>query len=75
LLKLCFVGFSLSGTPESGAAPGVMLATSPDVANVTGKWFLRGKETVDIYAKDEAKIDELFERCVQITAKIAGSSR
>ena len=55
-------------TPEKGAATSIYLCTSPDVANVTGKYFARSKEVKPTrHGVDDAAAKKLWELSERIT--------
>lgn len=58
-------------TPERGAATGVWLATSPDVAGVSGRYYadLREKKPAR-YALDQSAAKELWARSEELVAKV-----
>lgn len=68
--KVIGVLFKIFGiTPERGARTITYLASSPDVANVTGRYFYREKEAkVSSAAADQAAAQKLWE----VSAKLAG---
>jgi NAD(P)-dependent dehydrogenase (short-subunit alcohol dehydrogenase family) len=58
-------------TPEQGASTAVYLAASPEVAGVTGKYFVREREVAsDLVARDETAAKKLWE----ISAAMTGLS-
>jgi retinol dehydrogenase-13 len=57
------LGFGGSQSPDEGAETPVWLATSPDVKDVTGKYFEDCTETICRFGADIAKAEELFEIC------------
>lgn len=56
-------------SPEQGAETQIYLATSPEVAHVTGKYFYR-KVPVDPnpMAKDEVAVERLWKMSAHLTA-------
>ena len=69
--KLLHASFSGGSAPEDGAQTPVYLATSPDVANVSGRYFVNKTERApSATAQDE----ELQERLWKISAELTGLS-
>jgi NAD(P)-dependent dehydrogenase (short-subunit alcohol dehydrogenase family) len=59
-------------TPEQGAATGVWLATSPDVANVSGRYFADEREKApNRHAQDDAAAKRLWEVSEELVARVA----
>ena len=69
--KLLTQGFGMRGGPDSlaeGAETSVYLATSPEVANVTGKYFDRCREVrASEEARDEALREALWKKSEELT--------
>lgn len=57
------LGFALSQSPDAGARTPVWLATSPGVAQITGRYFERCREVHCRFATDRAAIAMLEEAC------------
>ena len=57
------LGFGGSETPDQCAETPVWLATSKDVAKLTGRWFEHRAMKPDRFATDRAAIEALRERC------------
>lgn len=61
-------------TPERGAATSVYLATSPDIADVTGRYFVRKKARKSSAASyDKAEWARVWQSCEQMT--VSGTTR
>jgi NAD(P)-dependent dehydrogenase (short-subunit alcohol dehydrogenase family) len=58
-------------SPARGARTTVYLATSPEVANVSGKYFVRCRETAP---SSEAQNDELADRLWMVSEQLTGLS-
>ncbi|RIK94579.1 MAG: short-chain dehydrogenase [Proteobacteria bacterium] len=59
-------------SPEKGAETGVWLATSPDVAGVSGRYFADRREKQPAkYAQDDAAAKRLWEISEQLVARVA----
>lgn len=56
-------------SPEKGADTGVYLAASPEVAGVTGKYFVKRRQ---VEPSPEAQDDEAAARLWQVSAELAG---
>lgn len=55
--------------PEVGAGPSIFLATSPELAKTTGKYYAKMKQTpVTEVAANYATADQVWEFCEKITA-------
>ncbi|MCU0370007.1 MAG: SDR family NAD(P)-dependent oxidoreductase [Bacteroidales bacterium] len=57
------MGFGGHETPDQGAATPVWLATSQDVAGITGKYFAHRREASCEFSKDTGKAEKLFQIC------------
>ena len=57
------LGFGGHETPEQAADTPFWLATSPDVENVTGKYFEHRHETSCRFGSDREAVEELFRVC------------
>src|SRR6185369_15770045 len=55
------LGFGGSDAPEEGAATPVWLATAPEVAGVTGKYFAHRRPEPCPFARDAAAVARLAE--------------
>ena len=61
-------------TPEKGAATSIYLASSPEVAGVTGKYFVGGKpKTSSPSSYDTAAASRLWQISLDLTGRTAGS--
>ncbi len=69
--KLLTQGFGMRGGPDSlaeGAETSVYLAASPEVANVTGRYFSRSRETrMSDEARDETLREALWKKSEELT--------
>lgn len=55
-------------TPEQGAATSIFLASSPDVENVSGKYFVKCEPSgTNVEAKDEAVAKKLWDLSLDLT--------
>lgn len=68
-LRLGYTG--KSEPPDIGAKLPIYLATSDEVANVTGKFYSRGKIIPDTVASDPEKNNALIKRLEEITQTLA----
>jgi NAD(P)-dependent dehydrogenase (short-subunit alcohol dehydrogenase family) len=59
------MGFGGHETPDKGADTPVWLATSPDVAEITGKYFEHRKQQVCKFSQNEEAVERLFEICAK----------
>jgi NAD(P)-dependent dehydrogenase (short-subunit alcohol dehydrogenase family) len=59
------MGFGGHETPDMGADTPVWLATSPDVAEITGKYFEHRKQQVCKFSQNEEAVERLFEICAK----------
>lgn len=57
------MGFGGHETPDQGADTPVWLATSPDVASVTGKYFEHRKQQSCSFGRNLQDVERLFEIC------------
>ncbi len=58
-------------TPEQGASTGVYLATSNEVANVSGRYFAKSREKKPAaYAQDDAAAKRLWEVSEELVARV-----
>jgi NAD(P)-dependent dehydrogenase (short-subunit alcohol dehydrogenase family) len=57
------MGFGGHETPDQGADTPVWLATSPDVAGITGKYFEHRKQQVCDFSSNQREVTRLFEIC------------
>jgi hypothetical protein len=75
LLKLGMGLFSpFTITPDQGAQTSVYLASSPEVATVTGRYFVKSKPVKSSAASyDEAAQERLWQLSEQMTAVSVGS--
>ena len=61
-------------TPEKGAATSIYLASSPEIAGVTGKYFAGGKpKTSSPSSYDTAAASRLWQISLDLTGRTAGS--
>lgn len=58
------LGFGGHQSPDEGASTPVWLATSPEVGQVTGKYFERMQERRDPFAGDRQAIETLYQTCL-----------
>ena len=59
-------------TPEQGASTGVFLATAPEVANVSGRYFAKSREKKPAaYAQDDAAAKRLWDVSEKLVAGLA----
>jgi len=59
-------------TPEQGASTGVFLATAPEVANVSGRYFAKSREKKPAaYAQDDAAAKRLWDASEKLVAGVA----
>ncbi len=59
------LGFGGHESPDWGAETPVWLATSADVADITGGWFVYFRKAVCQFASDSRTIERLYETCLQ----------
>ncbi len=57
------LGFGGHESPEQGAATPLLLATAPDLAEITGRYFSHGREEACRFSADKAATARLFEAC------------
>jgi NAD(P)-dependent dehydrogenase (short-subunit alcohol dehydrogenase family) len=57
------LGFGGHETPAEGAATPLLLALSPDLDGITGKYFEQGRESSCPFMKDRKETAALFELC------------
>jgi NAD(P)-dependent dehydrogenase (short-subunit alcohol dehydrogenase family) len=57
------LGFGGHETPDQGAATPVYVATSPQIKNVTGKYFADRREELCQFSGDRKGIENLFDIC------------
>ncbi len=62
------LGFGGHETPDQGARTPVWVATSPELASVTGKYFEQQRERPCRFASDRQAIDELVAACERLSA-------
>jgi NAD(P)-dependent dehydrogenase (short-subunit alcohol dehydrogenase family) len=59
-------------TPEQGASTGVFLATAPEAANVSGRYFAKSREKKPAaYAQDDAAAKRLWDASEKLVAGVA----
>ena len=59
-------------TPEQGASTGVFLATAPELANVSGRYFAKSREKKPAsYAQDDAAAERLWDASEKLVAGVA----
>jgi len=59
-------------TPEQGASTGVFLATAPEVANLSGRYFAKSREKKPAtYAQDDAAAKRLWDATEKLVAGVA----
>ena len=59
-------------TPEQGASTGVFLATAPELANVSGRYFAKSREKKPAsYAQDDAAAKRLWDASEKLVAGVA----
>lgn len=57
------LGFGGHESPAKGASTPVWLATSPDMAGITGKYFEHKSEVSCAFSKDISRMNKLFDLC------------
>lgn len=57
------LGFGGSESPDEGADTPVWLATSPEVAEISGKYFAARRAETDRFIRDAAAVERLLEIC------------
>jgi NAD(P)-dependent dehydrogenase (short-subunit alcohol dehydrogenase family) len=62
------LGFGGHETPALGAATPLMLALSPGLDKITGKYFEQGKETICPFMQKKKEVEALFALCTSYDA-------